>query len=49
MNYRDIIAEEMGYTICPLHYETYVHCDEKFEKCEQYIDFKKAIEESENG
>lgn len=39
MNWRDELAEDMGYTICPLHYETYIHCDNKCEGCELYKDF----------
>ncbi len=42
---RDALAEEQGYIICPLAPETYVHCNEKCEECEYYIDFKKAVEE----
>lgn len=38
---RDAIAEEQGYIICPI-YGGYVHCDEKCEECEYYIDFKES-------
>jgi len=42
---RDALAEEMGYTICPIRVETYTMCDNDCENCEDYIDFKKALEE----
>lgn len=45
---RDALAEEQEYTICPLHYETYIHCDNKCESCPLYIDFKKFLENKEN-
>lgn len=45
---RDEIAEEMGYTICPLNHETYIHCDNKCEKCKLYIDFKESLERCNN-
>ena len=41
---RDALAEEMGYTICPLHYETYILCDNKCEECKLNIEFKKELE-----
>ena len=41
---RDAIAEEQGYTICPLQVETYTICDENCEKCKEYIDFKEFLE-----
>lgn len=46
---RDALAEEMGYTICPLHYETYIHCDNECEKCELYIDFKESLKRCNNA
>lgn len=42
---RDALAEEQGYIICPIRYETYTICDEDCEHCEDYIDFKKGLEE----
>lgn len=42
---RDAIAEEQGYTICPLTFETYTMCDNNCEKCEYYIDFMKGLKE----
>lgn len=42
---RDALAEEQGYIICPLRVESYTICDENCEKCEDYIEFKKALEE----
>lgn len=44
---RDALAEEMGYTICPLRTETYTMCDGKCEECETNIEFIKALEERE--
>lgn len=44
MNWRDEIAEEMGYTICPLSPYTYVSCDEECETCNLYLDFKEGVE-----
>ena len=44
---RDILAEEQGYVICPLAFETYTHCDEKCESCDLYNDFKKSLENKE--
>lgn len=41
---RDALAEEQGYVICPLAFETYTHCDEKCESCALYIDFKESLE-----
>lgn len=49
---RDALAEEQGYIICPLAIDGYIHCDEKCENCELYIDFKEALLERyevENG
>jgi len=44
---RDALAEEEGYVICPLvqPYQ-YIHCDEKCEKCEYNIEFKKWCKEN---
>lgn len=42
---RDGLAEEQGYIICPLRFETYTICNKNCEKCEDYIEFKKALEE----
>lgn len=46
---RDALAEEQGYIICPLRLETYTICDKNCEKCEDYIEFKKALEERSEG
>lgn len=43
---RDALAEEQGYIICPLAPETYIHCDEKCERCEYYIDFRESLEKN---
>lgn len=43
MSWRDELAEEMGYTICPLHYETYIFCDNKCDNCELYKDFLEVL------
>lgn len=45
MNLKDELAEEMGYTICPICFSEYVYCDEKCDKCKDYIEFKNAVEE----
>lgn len=42
---RDALAEEQGYTICPLAFETYTLCDNKCDDCEYYIDFIEALKE----
>lgn len=47
MNWRDDLAEEMGYVICPLAYETYTLCDEKCEKCKLNIDFIESLKNKE--
>ena len=39
---RDAIAEEQGYIICPLA-DGYIHCDEKCESCNLYIDFLESF------
>ena len=43
MNWRDEIAEEMGYIICPLSQYNYIHCDEECETCALYLDFKEGV------
>lgn len=43
---RDALAEEQGYVICPLRFETYTICDQKCEKCKDYIDFKESLEKN---
>lgn len=43
---RDELAREQGYIICPIRFETYTICDEKCEKCEDYIEFVKGLKES---
>ena len=43
---RDAIAEEQGYTICPIRCETYTICNQKCESCKDYIDFKESIEKN---
>ena len=42
---RDALAEEQGYIICPLALEAYTICDEKCEKCSNYIDFWAGLNE----
>lgn len=42
---KDALAEEQGYTICPLTAETYTICDNNCKNCEYYIDFVKGLEE----
>lgn len=42
---RDALAEEQGYIICPLVYETYTHCNEKCEECDEYKEFIKGFKE----
>ncbi len=44
---RDALAEEQGYTICPLVPETYTLCDNKCEECEYNIEFEKALKDIE--
>lgn len=46
---RDALAEEQGYIICPLVADSYIHCDEKCNKCKYYIDFMKGIKEHERN
>ena len=46
MSWRDELAEEKGYTIYPLHYETYIYCDNKCEECDLYIDFEENLKQS---
>ena len=45
---RDALAEEQGYVICPIR-NGYTHCDENCEKCEDYIEFIKGLEERRNN
>lgn len=40
--YNDFVEDE--YVICPLCSPEYVHCDEKCEECEHYIEFKEGVE-----
>lgn len=47
MNYKDILAEEMGYTICPLSIYTYVYCDNNCDNCVLYIDFLQSLKDRE--
>lgn len=44
MNWKDELMEEMGYTICPICFPEYVHCNNDCEYCEEYIDFKQYYE-----
>lgn len=45
---RDALAEEQGYTICPLVPEAYTLCDNKCEECEYEKEFIEALEERSN-
>lgn len=49
MNWIDELAEEMGYTICPICFSECVYCDEDCEHCKEYIDFKQFYEEKEKN
>ena len=49
MNYKDELAEEMGYTICPICFPEYVYCDEHCENCKEYIQFKQFYERKEKN
>ena len=40
---RDMLAEEMGYTMCPIR-DGYTTCDKNCEECEDYRDFVDCIE-----
>ena len=40
---RDALAEEQGYTICPLVPESYIHCNEKCDECKYNLDFIEAL------
>lgn len=44
MNWKDELAKDMGYTICPICFPEYVYCDEKCNSCKEYIEFKNAVE-----
>ena len=41
---RDALAEEIGYTICPLTVETYTICDGICEECQINKDFIKSFD-----
>ena len=43
MDWRDDLADELGYTICPLRVPTYVFCDNDCNNCDTYIDFIKGL------
>lgn len=43
MDWRDELADEMGYTICPICFPEYQHCDEKCDNCKEYIEFKQYL------
>lgn len=46
MNWRDELAEECGYVICPLSCPSYVFCDEDCENCEyETCDCKDCIKQ----
>lgn len=49
MNYRDDLLDEFGYTICPISFPEYQHCNEKCEECETYIEFKEGFEKINNN
>lgn len=49
LNREDMLAEEMGYTICPLCFPEYVYCDMDCEHCNTYIEFKQDLLEREEG
>lgn len=49
MNYKDELAEEMGYTICPICFPEYVYCNEDCEHCKEYIEFKQFYERKEKN
>lgn len=44
MNWRDDLAEEMGYTICPICFPEYVYCDNDCENCYYNKEFKEGLE-----
>lgn len=44
---RDLLAEEQGYTICPIRFETYTICDNNCEQFHDYIDFKNSFSNME--
>lgn len=48
MDYRDYLLDEMGYTICPISFPEYQHCDEKCEECATYIEFKLGLDKIDN-
>ena len=47
MNWKDELAEEMGYTICPICFPEY--CNEDCEHCKEYIEFKQFYERKEKN
>lgn len=52
MNWKDELMEEMGYTICPICFPEYVHCNNDCEHCKEYIDFNNTMKKrkmSEGG
>jgi hypothetical protein len=44
MNWRDELADEMGYTICPICCPEYVYCNNDCCNCKEYIEFKQFLE-----
>lgn len=44
MDWRDELADEMGYTICPICFLEYVCCDNDCDNCKEYIEFKQYLE-----
>ena len=49
MNWKNGLMEEIGYTICPICFPEYVHCNEDCEHCKEYIELKQAVEEKEKN
>lgn len=49
MNWKDELADETGYTICPICFPEYVYCDKDCENCKEYIEFKQFYEEKEKN
>lgn len=45
---RDALAEEIGYTICPIRGETYTICNNDCDHCQDNINFIKDLEEIYN-
>lgn len=48
MNWRDDLADEMGYTICPICCPEYVYCDNDCKNCYHYKEFKEGLERLNN-